>query len=351
MKTGHLRRAHDPAGAARSSLQRHAQLQHRRIEPAQHERRVRQRAARRRHAVPGVRRPPVGARPVHEHRVLRAGQLAREAGTSPSTPASASTTSPRPRARATRSRSSSPSASTRRRRRCCIQPTIDRTAPRARQSGDRRDACRRLHRPPGAGHRATSSTAWQVYDGTPQQRLAVQGGAAPRLRLGRDRRRQDRGSRRRRRVLRPLLATTTSSTSSSCRRSSTPTRPTTRRSRTCSSSPLTATPTAVRRIRGVRAAGRLQLEPRRAARHRLEPGRRRRLRRQRRARPARSPRDINGRPYGYALPAVEPGSDQRDQRGRRSRCPTICCGRTAATARSHSASSPATPTTTRCSSR
>ena len=29
------------------------------------------------HAVPGVRRPPVGARPVHEHRVLRAGQLAR----------------------------------------------------------------------------------------------------------------------------------------------------------------------------------------------------------------------------------------------------------------------------------
>ena len=60
-------------------LQRHAELQHRRLEPAQHEPRVRQRAARRGHAVPGVGRPSVGARPVHEHRVLRAGQLAREA--------------------------------------------------------------------------------------------------------------------------------------------------------------------------------------------------------------------------------------------------------------------------------
>ena len=79
MKTGHLRRAHDAPGAAASAFNGIAQLQHRRLEPAQHERRLRQRAARRGHAVPGVERPPVGARPVHEHRVLRAGQLAREA--------------------------------------------------------------------------------------------------------------------------------------------------------------------------------------------------------------------------------------------------------------------------------
>ena len=35
--------------------------------------------------------------------------------------------------------------------------------------------------------------------------------------------------------------------------------------------------------------------------------------------------------------AVQPGSDQRLAVGRRSRCPTICCGRTADTARSPSA--------------
>ena len=37
-------------------VQRHADLQLRRIEPAQHQRRIRQRAARRHHPVPGVRR-------------------------------------------------------------------------------------------------------------------------------------------------------------------------------------------------------------------------------------------------------------------------------------------------------
>ena len=79
MKTGiFVEHTTRPAQRA-SSFNGIAQLQHRRLEPAEHEHRVRQRAARRGHAVPGVERPPVGARPVHEHRVLRAGQLAREA--------------------------------------------------------------------------------------------------------------------------------------------------------------------------------------------------------------------------------------------------------------------------------
>ena len=45
----------------------------------------------------------------------------------------------------------------------------------------------------------------QVYDGTPQQKIAVPGRAAHRVRLGRHGRRQDRRPRRRRRVLRSVL--------------------------------------------------------------------------------------------------------------------------------------------------
>ena len=61
---------------------------------------------------------------------------------------------------------------------------------------------------PGSGN---FTNGMQVYDGTPQQTVAVPGRAAHRLRVGRDRRRQDRRPRRRRRLLRSVLATTTSS--------------------------------------------------------------------------------------------------------------------------------------------
>ena len=45
-------------------------------------------------------------------------------------------------------------------------------------------------------------------------------------------------------------------------------------------------------------------------------------------------RELNGRPYGYTLSAVQPRSDERERTARRSRCRTICCGPTAATRRS-----------------
>ena len=77
IKAGPVRRAHDPSGAARldASTARFS-FNTDGSNPLQHQRRVRQRAARGGHAVPGVRRPSGGARPVHEHRVVRAGQLA-----------------------------------------------------------------------------------------------------------------------------------------------------------------------------------------------------------------------------------------------------------------------------------
>ena len=74
-----VRGAHHAAGAARLVLQRLAQLQRGRLESSEYEPWIRQRSARRGHPVSGVGRPSVGARPVHEHRVLRPGQLARVA--------------------------------------------------------------------------------------------------------------------------------------------------------------------------------------------------------------------------------------------------------------------------------
>ena len=76
---GPVRRAHDAPGRAVIQLQRKPELQQRRGQPEQHQRRVRERADRIGHGVHGVGRSPVGARPVPPHRVVRAGQLAREA--------------------------------------------------------------------------------------------------------------------------------------------------------------------------------------------------------------------------------------------------------------------------------
>ncbi len=71
---------HTTRPAARtSSFNGNLQLQHRRLEPIEHERRVCEWAARRHHRVHRVGRPSLGARPVPHHRVVRAGQLAREA--------------------------------------------------------------------------------------------------------------------------------------------------------------------------------------------------------------------------------------------------------------------------------
>ena len=76
---GAVRGAHDPAGPACGDLQRHDHVQHRRIESAEHQRWLRERPARGNQPVSGIGRSPRGPRPVHEHRVVRAGQLAREA--------------------------------------------------------------------------------------------------------------------------------------------------------------------------------------------------------------------------------------------------------------------------------
>ena len=120
----------------------------------------------------------------------------------------------------------------------------------------------------------------------------------------------------------------------------------------CSASPLTATPTAVRGDRG-RSMPPVVYNWSLGVQRDIgfEPGRRRRLRRQRRPQPAASAVDLNGRPYGYAyqpssldptnvvggqaqpLPDDLPAAVPRLRRDPRS------------------ASSPATPTITRCSSR
>ena len=63
-------------------------------------------------------------------------------------------------------------------------------------------------------------------------------------------------------------------------------------------------------------------------------------------------RELNGRPYGYRFqPSSLDPTNVIPSAASRSLSRTICCARTAATRRSHSGSSPATPTTIRCSCR
>ena len=79
IKTGVFVEDFVAAGAAAVGVQRNHQLQRRRIEPAQHERRLRECPARRHHVVPEVGRATHRGRRVRQCRVLRAGQLAGEA--------------------------------------------------------------------------------------------------------------------------------------------------------------------------------------------------------------------------------------------------------------------------------
>ena len=85
------------------------------------------------------------------------------------------------------------------------------------EPADRRDPEQHLHRQARAGIRRLLQRH-EVVDGTPYDGLGHHAGAARRLRVGRQRRRQDRGPRRLRHVLRPLLRTTRSCRSSRSRR-------------------------------------------------------------------------------------------------------------------------------------
>ena len=198
-----VRRAHHPPGSALLDLQRIAELQLGRFEPAQHQRRFRQRAARRRHPVPGGRRPSGGARPVHEHRVLRAGQLAREAELH------------HRRGHALLL----PHPDTERRRpgaglqpqhlvggcgAAAVRHRLDATGSSSAEPGHRRDSPVRVRGTPGAGHRGLHQRDRSVR-GHAAAEQPVQAGAAYRLRVGRHRRWTDGRTRRRRRVLRSLL--------------------------------------------------------------------------------------------------------------------------------------------------
>ena len=166
-----------------------------------------------------------------------------------------------------------------------------------------------------------------------RQTSPVPAGAAPRLRVGRHRRRQDRGSRRRRRLLRPLHGRHHPRSDRAAAASSTPTRPTTRRIQELLVEPADRDAERGPPDRRVHAAGRLQLEPRRAARHRLQPGRRRRLRRQRR------PQSADQRATSTAGRTATRISRRASIRPTsravsRSRYPTISCVPTGASARS-----------------
>ena len=133
----HLRRARGAAGAAAVGLQRHLQFQRRRIASAQHERRVRQRPARRGHVVSAggqAARSGTASSSTPSSTPRTTGASARG---SPSTRASASTTSPRSETRAARWRSSSRSTSIRPPRRCSMcRSGLGRCATRA-ESRDR----------------------------------------------------------------------------------------------------------------------------------------------------------------------------------------------------------------------
>ncbi len=184
------------------------------------------------HPVPGVRRPPGCARPVHEHRVVRAGQLAREAELHHRRRAALLLPDPDlerwRRGGGVRSErlAGQPGAAAlhagRRRRRA--------GRPRTRSTGEIFPLVYLGRLVPGTGN---FINGMEVFDGHAAVQEPVQAGAAHRVRVGRDRRRQDRGPRRRRRVLRPLLRRQHPRPGRAAAAAATPIRPTTRPSRSC----------------------------------------------------------------------------------------------------------------------
>ncbi len=113
--------------------------------------------------------------------------------------------------------------------------------------------------------------------------------------------------------------------------------------------PLTSTPTDARRDRPVHSAGRLQLEPRRAARCRVQSHRRCRVRRQRGTQSA-AARRHQWPAVRLCLSAVEPRIRRTRRADRRSRFRTTSSGLIRAWDESSSGSSSAIATITRCSS-
>ena len=229
------------------------------------------------------------------------------------------------------------------------QPVVDAAGPPRAQPADRRDSPAGLHRPAGPG----LGQLHQRHAGLRRHaagQLAVPRRAAPRIRVGRDRRRQDRRPRRRRRLLRSLQ----------------------RRHHPRSDRAAAGAQHLPDQLHDHQRAAGQPVDARRRPRvRRVEPftppvvynwslgvqrdigfnlDRRRRLRRQRRPQPAGDGR--HQRPaVRLRVSAVEPGSDQRGRADRRSRCRTTSCGPTRASDASSSASSPATRTITRCSCR
>ena len=206
---GRLLRAHGPSGAARGGVQRQLQLRRQRQQPVRHQPRVRERAARIDQQLHGIDGQAVRRGPVQPGRVLRAGQLAHHVAADARLRGAlllhrpdvcggsgrlvlrrqpvgiAGGTAPLPAGLPEQ------------------RGDLHRQRPAGAESAHRPDPQQHLHRQAGAELRRLLRRHGR-HPGDGLRRQGTAPGAAPRLRVGRVRRRQDVGSWRLGHLLRPL---------------------------------------------------------------------------------------------------------------------------------------------------